>query len=49
MNAIIDAMDAHETMSIQALNSGSVRKGLKEILLGPAQLYESLLCEFEKA
>lgn len=38
----IDAMDAHETMSNQALNSEVVRKGLKEILLGPAGLYESL-------
>ncbi len=42
MNAIISALDAHTTMSTQALSSDSVRDGLKEILLGPANLYESL-------
>lgn len=41
-NAIIDAFAAHETMSKQALNSDKVRAGLKDILLGPAQLYEAL-------
>ena len=49
MNAIIDAMDAHETMSNQALNSETVREGLKEILLGPAALYESLRGEPDAA
>jgi type I restriction enzyme R subunit len=29
-------------MSTQALDSERVRKGLKDILLGPAQLYEAL-------
>jgi type I restriction enzyme R subunit len=29
-------------MSKQALDSDKVRNGLKEILLGPAQLYEAL-------
>ena len=29
-------------MSRQALNSERVREGLKEVLLGPAHLYESL-------
>jgi type I restriction enzyme R subunit len=29
-------------MSRQALDSAKVRAGLKEILLGPAQLYEAL-------
>lgn len=42
MNAIMDALSAHTTMSKQALDSVKVRKGLKDILLGPAGLYESL-------
>lgn len=42
MNAIMDAFAAHGTMSRQALDSEKVRAGLKDILLGPAQLYEAL-------
>ena len=42
MNAIIDAFTAHSTMSKQALDSENVRSGLRDILLGPAQLYEAL-------
>jgi type I restriction enzyme, R subunit len=42
MNAIMDAFAAHTTMSKQALDSERVRNGLKDILLGPAQLYEAL-------
>ena len=42
MNAVMDALTAHETMSRQALGSQSVREGLKEVLLGPGQLYEAL-------
>lgn len=42
MNAIIDAFAAHSTMSKQALDSEQVRSGLRDILLGPAQLYEAL-------
>lgn len=42
MDAIIAAYDAHESMSKQALNSEKVRDGIKEILLGPAELYEAL-------
>ena len=42
MNAIMDALAAHGTMSKQALDSEKVRGGLKDILLGPAQLYEAL-------
>jgi type I restriction enzyme, R subunit len=42
MNAIIDAFAAHTTMSKQALDSQRVRDGLKDILLGPARLYEAL-------
>lgn len=42
MNAIMNALDAHQTMSRQALDSSKVRAGLKEILLGPGELYEAL-------
>ncbi|ESS73581.1 hypothetical protein MGMO_15c00020 [Methyloglobulus morosus KoM1] len=42
MNAIMDALAAHSTMSKQALESEKVRVGLKDILLGPGQLYEAL-------
>lgn len=36
MNAIMGALEAHQTMSQQALNSEKVRRGLKDVLLGPA-------------
>ena len=42
LHAIMDALEAHQTMSTQALGSERVRDGLKDILLGPAQLYEAL-------
>ncbi|MEJ1164732.1 DEAD/DEAH box helicase family protein [Variovorax sp. CCNWLW186] len=42
MSAIMDAFAANTTMSTQALDSARVRNGLKDILLGPAQLYEAL-------
>ena len=42
MDAIMDAYEAHTTMSTQAINSERIREGLKDILLGPAQLYEAL-------
>lgn len=42
MNAIIGALDAHTAMSTQALQSESVRNGLKDVLLNHAGLYESL-------
>jgi type I restriction enzyme R subunit len=42
VHAIIDALDAHTAMSTQALNSQEVMNGLKQALLGPARLYESL-------
>ena len=41
-NAIMDALEAHTTMSSQALGSERVRDGLKDVLLGPGQLYEAL-------
>lgn len=42
LDAIMDALDAHHVMSHQALGSERVRDGLKDVLLGPAQLYEAL-------
>ncbi len=42
LHAIMDALEAHQSMSAQALGSERVRDGLKDILLGPAQLYEAL-------
>lgn len=36
------ALDAHTSMSTQALNSEVVRRGLKDILLDHAGLYEAL-------
>jgi len=42
LNAIISALDAHTEMSSQALGSDAVQQGLKDILLGPAKLYETL-------
>jgi len=42
MNAIMDALSAHSTMSKQALDSDKERGELKDILLGPGKLYEAL-------
>ena len=42
LNAIMGALDAHNSMSTQALNSQTVQSGLKDILLNNARLYESL-------
>lgn len=42
LHVIMDALDAHQTMSTQALGSERVREGLKDILLDPAQSYEAL-------
>lgn len=38
---VIGALDAHETMSSQALASDTLRRGLKDILLTPPGLYEA--------
>jgi type I restriction enzyme, R subunit len=38
----MDAFEAHQTMSSQALGSERVRDGLRDILPGPAQLWETL-------
>ena len=42
MSAIMDALDAHHSMSTQALNSEAVRRGIQEILLNHAGLWETL-------
>jgi len=42
MNAIIEAFEAHASLSRKALDSKKVREGLKEVLLGPAKLYQAL-------
>lgn len=42
VDAIIDTLEAYGAMGAQALNSPRVRDGIKDALLGPAQLYESL-------
>jgi type I restriction enzyme R subunit len=42
LNAIMGALDAHTSMSTQALNSPTVQTGMKEILLNHARLWESL-------
>jgi type I restriction enzyme R subunit len=41
-NAIIEALDAHNAMSTKALNSDTVKRGLKDILLNHAALWERL-------
>jgi type I restriction-modification system DNA methylase subunit len=42
VNAIMDALSAHTTMSQQALDSERVQQGLRDILLDQAGLYEAL-------
>jgi type I restriction enzyme R subunit len=42
MDAIIGALDVHQAMSRQSLNSAEVRSGLKTILLNHTNLYEDL-------
>jgi type I restriction enzyme R subunit len=42
MDAIIGALDAHQLMSTQALNSETVRQGIIDILLNHTRLYEDL-------
>jgi len=41
-NAIISALEAHTIMSTQAINSATVRQGIKDILLNYAGLWETL-------
>jgi type I restriction enzyme R subunit len=42
LNAIMAALDAHTTMSTQALNSEAVQQGMKDILLKHSGLWEGL-------
>lgn len=42
LDAIIGALDAHQLMSTQALNSAEVREGIIDILLNHTNLYEDL-------
>lgn len=42
LEAIMGALDAHTAMSTQALNSESVQRGIEDVLLDNAGLYESL-------
>lgn len=48
LNAIMDALSANTAMSKQALDSEKVRSGLKDVLLGPAELYEALRSKAEQ-
>jgi type I restriction enzyme R subunit len=43
MDAVMDALAAFSSMSKQALESAKIRLELKEILMGPAGLYEALV------
>jgi type I restriction enzyme R subunit len=49
LSAIMDASSALSSLSKQALESEHVRSGLKDVLLGPAQLYEALRAKGEGA
>ena len=40
--AIIDALDAHQVMSTQALNNPELQKRMLELLLGNFNLWEGL-------
>lgn len=42
LNAIMGALDAHNAMSTQALNSPDIQRGMKDILLNHARLWETL-------
>jgi type I restriction enzyme, R subunit len=42
LNAIIATMEAHGSMSRQALNSEAIQAGLLAVLLGPGGLWDSL-------
>ena len=41
-NALMEALDAHTSMSSQALNSETIQAGILDILLNHARLWESL-------
>jgi type I restriction enzyme, R subunit len=48
-SGIIDAFAVLSTMYKQALDSEKARSGLKDVLLGPAQLYEALRARGDSA
>ena len=43
LDAVMDALSSFSSMSKQALESAKIRLELKEILMGPAGLYEALV------
>ena len=47
-DAIIDALDAHQSMSSQALNNPDLQKRMLELLLGNFNLWEGLREEYTK-
>ena len=46
--AIMDALEAHNSMSTQALGSEEVRRGILDILLSDLKLYEALRAQSER-
>jgi type I restriction enzyme R subunit len=42
INAVMDAQEAHTTMSTKVLNSAVVLAGIKDILLNHSRLWEAL-------
>ncbi|MEO8655906.1 MAG: hypothetical protein ABI409_17400 [Ramlibacter sp.] len=42
LGAIMDALEAHSTMSRQALDSIKVRNGMKDVLLGPGPVVRGI-------
>jgi type I restriction enzyme R subunit len=48
LDAIMDALVAHQSLSKQALESAKIQEGLKDALLGPGQLYEALRARGER-
>ena len=49
LDAVMGALSSFTSMSTQALGSAKIRLELKEILLGPAGLYEALLAKGAEA
>lgn len=47
VNAIIATMEAHGSMSRQALNSEAIQAGLLNVLLGPGELWEGLRASYD--
>ena len=45
LEAAIAAMEAHESMGVQVINSARVRAGLKNLLLNNLNLYDDLRSE----